>query len=103
MKKLISVFVLAVTFISATPGFALLAPIYQSVKELEAILADRALFDQLKPNESIQEIKHINDSYVIITNVHQMIVDVIYIPTAQVGPQEFKLDFHAPTLLDIVN
>lgn len=100
MKKLISIFVLAVTFVFTTSGFALLAPIYQSVKELEAILADRALFDHLKPNESIQDIKHVDDSYVIVTNEHQMVVDVIYLPTAQVGPIEFKLDFHAPTLLN---
>jgi hypothetical protein len=96
MKKLLITLLFATATLSATPGFALLAPLHQSVKELDMILSSRELFDYLKPNETIELIKHDGEHYTLRTDTREMIIDVIYLPNSGVGPKEFKLSFHEP-------
>ncbi len=75
-------------------AYAALPPFYQSKKEIEIILNDKRLVDELTSAEMIVKIKRIEDSYLISTDKYTLKVEVIYLPTDQMGPAQFKLKFH---------
>lgn len=92
MRK--TLFTLLFIGMMSSPVFAILSPIHQSVKEIDAILWSRELSQHFNQADTIQEIKRVDNGYVVITEDKQMMVEVIYIPSQRVGPQEFKLVFH---------
>lgn len=91
MKKLIGT-MLFLTLLSTT-GFALLAPLEQSIREIQTLVNSPELRKNLESSETIQDIWKIGSRYVISTENRQMVVQVIYSPRTTPGPQEFKLTF----------
>ncbi len=89
MKK----YLFLIIFFIAAKGFCALPPLYQSLKELDAVLSDDRLIEELSSGEPILEIKRDDDSYFIYTNKHILKVQVVYIPTQYMGPSKFELKF----------
>ncbi|MCB1181619.1 MAG: hypothetical protein KDK55_06340 [Chlamydiia bacterium] len=83
-----------------TFGFGLLSPLSQSVREIEAILKNHDLHRELLQSETILDIRRLDNSYIIITNQHQMVVDILYLPAKGPGPQKFELKFNTPTRIE---
>ncbi len=79
-------------------GFAL-SPLDRSSKEISDIVRNPQLRRMLPPTEVILDIRRIPSGYVLTTNRFQVIVDVIYGPSARGGEQqeEVNLEFHEPT------
>lgn len=76
-------------------------PLYESAKEITAILNDSQLGEKLGSGEMILLIeKSPNDkSYLIWTNHHRLQVNVSYEALEHPGPAHFKLHFETPTPL----
>jgi hypothetical protein len=91
MKKLLCT-VCVITLFN-TPAFALLAPLGQSIKELNTILSSKELSQRFAPGETLQKITREEDSYLLQTESHEMKVELIYPPSKKIGPREFKLVF----------
>jgi hypothetical protein len=91
MKKILfSLLVLC----STTPGFALMSPLNQSIKEINEILTSRELSQYFHQNDKILEIKLEGENYILKTADKQMLVEVIDVPPQRIGPRQFKLVFH---------
>lgn len=89
MKKMLFALILLTT----TSGFALVSPLNQSIREIEKILSSRELAQYFHQNDTIVEIRHEGDNYIVRTEDSQITIEVIYIPTQRVGPKDFKLIF----------
>jgi len=74
-----------------------LPPEHQEAREKEAIQKDSRLAELLG-NEAILEIRKVNGGYVVVTELHEMKVDVHYLPQEKgfCGPAKFALFFHQP-------
>jgi hypothetical protein len=83
----------------ASPAFALLSPLNESLVELQALLKDPAMTAKLKTSETIQEIVKVEQGYLVITDNYQMQVDLTYQPMNRPGPQKFTLKFQDPVPL----
>lgn len=72
-----------------------LPPKYQEAREKEAIKNDPRLA-QLLGNESVLEIRKVEGGYVVATELHELRVDVHYLPPERhiCGPANFELFFH---------
>jgi hypothetical protein len=73
--------------------FAALAPLPQSLREIEAILTYPALSDFLPQSSSINEITKISDGYLIITDSHILKVTIVMDKQKRIGPKKFSLKF----------
>lgn len=90
-------------FFAATPlllfaqsAFAALPPLWQGVREIEAILKDHQLKEHFSSADQIQEIvKGEDNTYTIRSNNRECIVHVIYQPMMHPGPAKFTLNFQA--------
>lgn len=88
---------LLLTFlIAAGNAEAVLPPLYESLKEYQALLNDKKLTEYLQSGELILDIKRNENNFQIVTNKHMLIVDIVYVPTGRIGPAEFRLEFHQP-------
>ena len=100
MKKF-GLFILGVTaFLSMTPCvYAVLPPLYQSQREIKAILENKKLGEQLSSGCGVQKIQRNKKGYEITTIRHRIQVDVIYQAKTpgHVGPAKFTLCFHEAT------
>ena len=76
--------------------FALLSPLDQSITEIERILKDPHLKRYIQTSERIDKILRREKGYLILTDRHQLIVEVIYNPENLIGPKGFTLVFHPP-------
>ena|SRR5579872_7024823 len=87
---------LSFLFLSTTL-FGALPPLAQSVREMQAILADSHIQD-LGSAEAILEIVKVDSGYLVISQNYSMLVDVNYKTQEQkkVGPVQFQLQFHPP-------
>lgn len=92
MKK----FLLTAAVISGSSLFAILAPLHESIVEIETILKDQRFAKSFKPSESIQEIMKTENGYLIVTDNYQMDVELTYLPSNRPGPQKFELNFRSP-------
>ncbi len=92
MKKLFALFVLA-----TAPCFGLLAPLQQSIREVDAIIHSKELSLYFHQNDTLQEILKDGSNYIVKTEGKQVLVEVVDVPTKRVGPKEFRLVFHPPT------
>lgn len=77
-------------------AFAALAPLNESIAELDALLSDNQLTMQLGSGEPLLEIIRTADGYLLLTPNYRLRVDVIYLSQKRPGPQKFKLVFHSP-------
>lgn len=75
------------------PTFALLPPLYQSVKEYKALLNDPRLEKNLSSGELIQNIERTETGFEVTTNKQVLKVAVIYKKQRMPGPAEFQLEF----------
>jgi hypothetical protein len=91
MKRL---FFLLIFLFAFKTSYAALPPLYQSLKEINAILSDKRLSDELGSSQAITGIKRIKNGYLITTFKYQLKVDVIYVPQKIMGPAKFELKFH---------
>ena len=89
--------IFSLIFFAAT-GFAALPPLYQSTREIQALLTDSQLGENLGSGEMIEKIIRIEDGYLVITPKYKMIVNVHYQANAKnfVGPAKFELEFNTP-------
>lgn len=77
-------------------SFAALPPIYQSIREYNALLNDPNLSSSFTPGETIAKIERHTDHFEVITEQHKMDVMVIYDEPRNIGPVEFHLEFLPP-------
>jgi hypothetical protein len=75
---------------------AVLPPLWQGVREIEAILSDKHFGKELDSGESILEIKKTENGYLIITNRREHPVHIIYKPQSRPGPAQFEIEFGTP-------
>ncbi|MCB1113355.1 MAG: hypothetical protein KDK62_01205 [Chlamydiia bacterium] len=73
-----------------------LPPLYQSTKEIQAILGSPELSKRLNPGETILKIEKIQNGFAIETQENRLEVDVVYQRQSLMGPQSFKLVFKEP-------
>lgn len=92
MKK----FLLTLMVTVSLPAWALLPPLYQSVKEYKALLNDPRLEKTLNSGEFIQNIERKDNLFEISTNKQILKVDIIYHKQRTPGPAEFQLEFRKP-------
>lgn len=77
-------------------GYAVLPPLYESVKEFKALLNDPRLTENLTSGEPILAIEKEYTDFTVTTNEHTMKVKVVYEEMARPGPNEFHLEFSTP-------
>lgn len=93
MKKLLFATV-APLFILTQSAFAALPPLWQGVKEMEAILQSEQLKEHFVSADQIQEItKTDGNTYFVRGNRASCIVEVIYLSPENLGPAQFTLSF----------
>ncbi len=88
MKKLI--FLLAACF---STTYALLPPLAQSVREIEAILSDPRLYQSLGSGEKIVGIERTDSGYVVMTHNYSLQVTIVYHALPYPGPARFMFEF----------
>lgn len=82
--------------ISCSTAYALLPPLAQSIREIEAILADPRLYQSLGSPEMIVGIERNEQGYVVVTRNYSLQVILTYTPLPHPGPARFDLDFQPP-------
>jgi hypothetical protein len=85
---------LCVALLSPVWTMAALPPLYQGIKELQALLDDPDLSAELTSGEVIESIKKTESGYEVQTNRSRLQVDVHYKPQSVPGPVSFDLQFH---------
>lgn len=78
----------------AISTYAALPPLAQSVRELQAILADPHVQEELGSAEAIEEIVRTDNGYELKTQSRRLPVDVQYKPAKRPGPVPFELQFY---------
>ena len=80
----------------ASTTFGALPPLAQSVRELQALLADGRLYEALGSAEVIQEIVKTERGYLVMTQNYSMEIDIKYGGGEKriIGPVHFELEFH---------
>jgi hypothetical protein len=84
------------TLMAFTPAFSALAPLHQSIAEIEAILTNPELTNHLSSGNQIREITKIDDGYLLITNENVLKVKFTYDKKGRIGPKKFTIKFIAP-------
>jgi hypothetical protein len=80
--------------------FAALPPLAQSEREIQAILTSQEGYRLLGGADPIEQISRVEKGYLISTRHKELKVDINYVKTDRIGPQEFTLFFHPPVDLD---
>ena len=83
------------------PAWALLPPLAQSVREMEAILEDPRLYDLLGSGETIEQILRTPEGYLVLTRRYAVRVELEYSSQRKIGPAEFELYFSDLIPLDM--
>lgn len=97
MKKLILTILLGVT----APAFALLAPLEQSVTELEEVFQSPELIERLPATEKILSVDTVSNGYLLRTQNYTLFVQVVYESQTRPGPAQFRLIFHEPAKIQL--
>lgn len=93
MKK--TMFFLLLTFSSFHYVSAALPPLYQSIREYEAILNSDELDDYLGSEQVIQVLYSVpKGGYHIVTQDKVLFAEIIYIGNEMAGPLKFEIKFH---------
>jgi len=77
---------------------AALAPLYQSIKEIEHVLKDESLKEQLSSGDAVLEVKRVENGYLVYTSKYVIQVDIKYARQDLIGPAKFELYFHEKEL-----
>lgn len=93
MEKVVSL-LLALGLTSSS--FAALPPVYQSIREYNALLNSPELASHLTSGETISKIERHTDHFEVRTPQHKMDVLVVYEEQQSIGPVEFHLEFLPP-------
>lgn len=83
--------------LAGTQAEALLPPLYQSSREIRAILESEQLGQKLGSGDIILKIEKNNEGYEITTNKHQLQIDVNYEAAPYPGPAHYNLRFGEAT------
>ena len=89
MKKLL------LLAIASLPSFseAALPPLYQSLREYQALIEHPHLKEKLPSSQPILEIAREENSFTLSTPNYTLSVAIRYLPQAQPGPAQFELLF----------
>jgi hypothetical protein len=85
---------LASSLAFAASACAALPPLYESAKEIRALLESPKLGELLGSGDAIQSITKVDDGFIVATTKHIIKVDVVYDPVDHPGPAKFHLVFH---------
>lgn len=77
-------------------SYAVLPPLYETIKEYKALLDDPRLADSFTSGESIIAINRNYNTFDVITNQRKLTVKVEYDEVKRPGPAEFHLEFSEP-------
>ena len=80
----------------SSPAIALLAPLNQSVAEMQALVSNPQLTANVPSSEQIVDVVRTPQGYLVLTTNYLMMVDVVYQPQTMPGPQKFDLVFRKP-------
>lgn len=80
----------------STSAFALLPPLAQSTREIQALITDSHFYESLGSGEAIQEIVRNERGYLVVTRSYAMQIDIEYLHTGKVGPAQFRFTFNEP-------
>ncbi len=83
----------AIFFLLLFCSFTSLPPLYQGIKEIEAILQSKELFQYLSSADLIEEIVRIEGGYTILTKKKTVYIAVIPKKEKKIGPKAFELEF----------
>lgn len=92
MKKVLF-FVLMICFAQIE---AVLPPLYQTISEYKALLADPQLAQNLDSAEVIQSISLRSEGFLIKTSKRILEVEIVYEPQKMPGPSKFHFVFKKP-------
>lgn len=92
----------AMLIVAAGPALAALSPTYQSIAEIQRILADQRLSEGLRQEAIISVTTTGNDVYEVKTENCTVTVTVVDVPPAEsetmmIGPRKFDLQFGPAT------
>lgn len=93
MKKLFASAVLLVCFMGQT-AHAALPPLWQSVREMEAILSSDQLGAHFVSGELLEDIVKVGNAYLVRGSQSAVFVEVINVPQEMAGPVKFKLKWY---------
>ena len=83
----------------ASTTFAVLPPLAQSTRELQALLADSRFYESLGSAEIVKDIIRTEKGYLVLTQNYAMRVDIQYGGSGDqqwIGPAQFQFDFYLP-------
>lgn len=89
--------IFSILLLTAQPAFGLLPPLFQSVREIEAIVSSEDLKVKIPPSQPIHALTKVEKGYILETQDYQMAIDVVYKQQATPGPMQFELIFKEPT------
>ncbi len=84
------------TFCIASQTFGALPPLYQSLKELKAVLESPELSNKLTSADYIEEIRRTDEGFLIKTNKHTIQAKLVVEPQGMPGPTKFHVIFEEP-------
>ena len=73
--------------------FAALAPLPQSLREMEKVLMYPGLSDFISQGDRVNQVIRVQDGYLVITNKTVIKAKMIYKKSSTIGPQKFSLEF----------
>ena len=89
--------------LGSTSAFAVLPPLAQSIREIQALCSDSNFYDKLGSGEQIKDILRVEEGYLVMTSNYAMLVHVKYDKEQKfVGPSQFHLEFQQPIDLSTV-
>ena len=91
---------LVILLFGSSSAFAVLPPLAQSSKEIQAILGSNQTYSLLNGAYPINDIIRTPKGYLIITADQRMQVDIEYQQSEKIGPIPFTLNFHPPVSLE---
>ncbi len=93
MKKL-SLYLGAIFLLANTSLFALLPPVYESIKEIQTVL-ENPIFSKFS-GEVITAITKKETGYQVETTNYIFFAEIKILPPSKIGPLEFTVSFQTP-------
>ena len=86
--------ILPALIFASNAAFALLPPLAQSSREIQAIMASEEIYALLGAGDPVEQVLRVDGGYTISTSQKQVMVEVKYMKTGTIGPVQFELYFH---------
>lgn len=84
---------IALIGMGTTPGEAILPPLYQGIRELQAILSAPEIGQKLESGDVIEKIIRTDTGFKIVTNKREVVIHIEYSHNQKIGPADFMLKF----------